>query len=96
MIADSNGNQAENRHLSGGREARLRADPKTTNLNTVVSIPFQDSVLEDVILAEDSLAKEQSVEYVPIFVRLLDVASEEMGSDGVQSRGLTVTTHLLA
>ena len=56
MIADSNGNQAEDRPLSGGREARFSTDPKTTNLNTVVSIPFQDSVLEDVILAEDSLS----------------------------------------
>ena len=56
MIAESNGNQAGDGPLSGGKETRLRADPKTTNLNTVVSIPFQDSVLEDVILAEDSLA----------------------------------------
>ena len=56
MIAGSNGNQAEDRPLSGGRDARFSADPKITNLNNVVSIPFQNCVLEDVILAEDSLA----------------------------------------
>ena len=53
-------NLAGDRPLSGGREARFSTDPKTTNLNTVVSIPFQ-GVLEDVILAEDSLAKSSSL-----------------------------------
>ena len=56
VITDSNGNQAGDRPLSGCGEARFSTDPKTTNLNTVVSVPFQDSVLEDVIGAEDSLA----------------------------------------
>ena len=73
----------------------ILVDPKVTNLNTIVRIRCQSCVLEDVV-AEDSLARYQPVEYAQIFVRLLDVASEEMGSDGVQSRGLTATTHLQA
>ena len=53
----------------------ILVDPKVTNLNTIVRIRCQSCVLEDVV-AEDSLARYQPVEYAQIFVRLLDVAYE--------------------
>ena len=43
VIADSNGNQAGDGPLSGGKEARFRANPKTTN--TVLKIQPQRLVL---------------------------------------------------
>ena len=51
----------------------ILVDPKVTNLNTIVRIQCQSCVLEDVV-AEDSLARYQPVEYAQIFVRLLYVA----------------------
>ena len=53
----------------------ILVDPKVTNLNTIVRIRCQSCVLEDVV-AEDSLARYQPVEYAQIFVSLLDVAYE--------------------